>query len=261
MALGTTRPDFDAARRDAVRFRSGGTDCGAWHYPGVNGACGVMGAGLAVTKEPGTDPFAWPFARAGFSVLAFDFRRLGESGGEPRQIVRVREQIDDFHAAIAFARRLPEVDPDRVAVWGFSLSAGHVFRVAAADAGLGAAIAHAPCADGLDATRHAARSTPLGAALRLYAAAARDLLQGALGRGPVLVPLTGPRGSVASITTDDAGNGPSALNPDGRYVWRQEVAARSAVRIGHYRPARVAPKIAVPLLVIAHDDDGVVPPG
>lgn len=113
--------------RDAVRFESHGTDCAAWHYPGTNGACVVMAAGLAVTKEVGTDRFARAFAQAGFTVLAFDYRRLGESGGHPRQIVRIREQLDDWRAALAFARRLPEVDARRVAIWGFSVWAATSF--------------------------------------------------------------------------------------------------------------------------------------
>jgi fermentation-respiration switch protein FrsA (DUF1100 family) len=70
-----------SAAREKARFASEGTECAAWHYPGTNGACVVMAGGGAVTKEPGTDPFAKRFHEAGFSVLAFDYRRLGESGG------------------------------------------------------------------------------------------------------------------------------------------------------------------------------------
>jgi uncharacterized protein len=44
--------------RTKVRFLSGETDCVAWYYPGRNGACVIMAAGLGVTKEPGTDPLA-----------------------------------------------------------------------------------------------------------------------------------------------------------------------------------------------------------
>src|SRR6266496_1810518 len=117
--------------RKKVRFISGDTECAAWHYPGTNGACVIMAGGGAVTKEPGTDLFARRFHEAGFNVLAFDYRRLGESGGQPRQVIRIREQLTDWQAAIAFAAGLPGVDPARLAIWGFSLSGGHVFRVAA----------------------------------------------------------------------------------------------------------------------------------
>src|SRR5436305_11506788 len=82
--------------RQKIRFASGDTECAAWHYPGTNGACVVMTGGFAVTKEPGTDMFARRFADAGFTVLAFDYRHLGESGGHPRQVQRVGEQLADW---------------------------------------------------------------------------------------------------------------------------------------------------------------------
>ena len=243
------------ARRN-VRFASGDTSCAAWHYPGANGACVVMGAGTGVTKEPGTDRFAARFQAAGFSVLAIDFRHLGESGGMPRQVVRVREQLADYAAAIAFARTLPEVDPARIAVWGFSLAGGHVLRVAAEHPELAAAIAQAPLADAPAIAPNAMRSmTPL-AALRLNARGLLDVLGRRAGRPPRLVALAGPRGSVASLTTPDAAKGPQALNPDNRYPdWEQTVAAGSALRLGFYRPASAASRIACPLLVVAYDDD------
>src|SRR4051812_19537201 len=96
--------------REKVRFRSGDDDCAAWHYRGDNGAVIVMAGGFAVPKEPGTDVFAAAFHGAGFSVLAFDYRRIGESGGEPRQVVRMRDQLADWDAAIEYAAELPGVD-------------------------------------------------------------------------------------------------------------------------------------------------------
>ena len=109
--------------REKIRFVSGDTECAAWHYPGTNGGCVVMAGGFAVTKEPGTDLFARRFHEAGFSVLAFDYRHLGESGGQPRQVQRVGEQLADWRAAIGCARALPGVDPARIAIWSFSASA------------------------------------------------------------------------------------------------------------------------------------------
>ena len=71
-----------------------------------------MAEGTGVTKEPATDPFAPHFHAAGFTVLALDFRRLGESGGSPRQVVRVDDQLDDYRRPPShFAATLPEVDP------------------------------------------------------------------------------------------------------------------------------------------------------
>jgi alpha-beta hydrolase superfamily lysophospholipase len=156
-----------------------------------------MAGGLAVTKEPATDPFAERFNEAGLTVLAFDFRRLGESGGDPRQIVRIGEQLADWQAALEFAAGLPGIDPAKLVIWGFSLSGGHVFPVAARNPDLAAAIAVSPLADGQAAMPNAMRyQTPLGM-LRLTGRAVLDAVGGWVGREPLLVPLAGKRGTVA----------------------------------------------------------------
>jgi pimeloyl-ACP methyl ester carboxylesterase len=242
--------------REKVRFASGDTECVAWHYPGVGGAAVVMAGGFAVTKEPGTDLFARRLHEAGFSVLAFDYRRLGESGGRPRQVVRLADQLADWDAAIGAAARLPGVDPARLAVWGFSVSGGHVFRVAARHPELAAAIAQTPNADGLAASRNALRHQSSIAMLRLTGRAVRDGLGGLVGRGPLLVPLVGAPGTVAVLTTPDARASDRVLNPGNRYPdWQQAVAARSALRLGLYRPGRAASRVRCPLLVVACDQD------
>jgi fermentation-respiration switch protein FrsA (DUF1100 family) len=242
--------------REKVRFVSGGTECAAWHYPGANGACVIMAGGFAVTKEPGTDLFAKRFHQAGFSVLAFDYRRIGDSGGRPRQVLPIRGQLADWQAAIAYASSLPGVDSTRLGIWGFSASGGHVFRVAARNPRLAAAIAQTPNADGLAATASAARHQKPLSMLRLTGRGIADSLGGLVGRQPILVPLAGEPGTVAILTTPDALDGDRALNPDNRYPdWQQEVAARSALRLGFYRPGRDASRVSCPLLVLVCDQD------
>jgi pimeloyl-ACP methyl ester carboxylesterase len=242
--------------REKVRFVSGDADCAAWHYPGTNGCCVIMAAGFAVTKEPGTDRFAARFQQAGFGVLAFDYRRLGESGGRPRQVVRLRDQLADWEAAITLAAGLPGVDPARLAIWGFSVSGGHILTIAARHPELAAAIAQTPNADGPAATRNAARHTTRTALLRLTGRAVLDQLGGLVGRAPLLVPLTGKPGTVALLTTPDVAVGDAALNPGDRYPdWQQVVAARSVLAVGSYRPGRYASNVQCPLLVVACEQD------
>src|SRR3954449_6087281 len=106
--------------REKIRFASGSSECAAWYYPGTNGGCVVMTGGFAVTKEPGTDRFAQRFSDPGFAVLAFDHRHLGESGGQPRQVQRVREQLADWRGAVAPAPAPPGGDPAPVALSGLS---------------------------------------------------------------------------------------------------------------------------------------------
>ena len=246
----------DLLQREKVRFSSANTDCAAWHYPGTNRACVVMAGGMGVNKEPGMDRFAVRFQDAGFAVLAFDYRHLGESGGQPRQVVRIKEQLADWQAALDFAPTLPGVDRTKLAIWGFSLSGGHVFSVAARNPQLAAAIAQTPLADGQAVTRNAARhQTPL-AMLRLTGRGILDALGSQVGRPPRLVPLAGEPGVVAALTTPDAIDGGRILNPENRYPdWRQEIAARSALRSGFYRPRRYARHVQIPLLVLVCNED------
>lgn len=243
--------------RVETRFDSGGEECAALHYPGTNGACVVMAPGGGVTKEPGTDGFASAFHSAGFSVLAFDFRHFGNSGGSPRQVIRVKSQLEDLEVALRQAARLPEVDPARIALWGFSLAGGHVMQVAAqSELPVAAVIAQSPYTDGLASTPNALRHETLGVVLRFPFIALQDLVRGAAGRQPRLVPLAGPRGSVAMLTTPDAQDGDRALNPGNRYPeWIQAVAARSVLPLGSYRPGRSATRVQCPMLVVSCIED------
>ncbi|MFE4550528.1 alpha/beta hydrolase [Streptomyces sp. NPDC056785] len=245
-----------------VRFVSGDTTCSAWHYPGTNGGCVIMAGGIAVTKEPASDLFAPRFNEAGFAVLAFDHRRFGESGGEPRQVVRLDDQLADWQAAIGFAAGLPDVDPDGISLWGFSLAGGHVLRVAADNPRLASAIAQSPLVDGRAVAPDALRAmTPL-ALFRLLGRGVVDAAGGLLGRPPLLVPTAGVRGDVAALTTPDAMDGERALDPDRRHPdWERTVAARIVLRLGGYRPGLHAPRIRCPLLVVVCDQDLSALPG
>lgn len=242
--------------RRHVTFVSGATECAAWHYPGTNGACLLMAAGIGVTKEPGTDAFAARFHAAGYSVLAFDYRGFGGSGGRPRQVPRIREQLRDWTAAIAYAARLPEVDPRRLAIWGSSVSGGHVVAVAARHPELAAAVAQTPALDGPALARNAARYQTPAAMARTTALAVADAVGGLLRLPPRLVPLSGPKGSVALLTTPDGQDGGRALDPDGRHAgWQQAAAARAVLALSAYRPGRHASDVRCPLLIVACEDD------
>jgi dienelactone hydrolase len=258
MSVPSLTPTATAVRR-AVRFTVAGTEVAAWYYPGrpaAAGACVVMAGGFGVTKEPATDLFAARLNAAGLGVLAFDYRRLGESGGSPRQVMRVREQLADWQGAVDYAATLPGIDPERIAVWGFSASGGHVFRVAARNPHLAAAIAQTPNAGGPRASFAAMRFQTPGAALRLTARGILDALGAMFGRAPLLVPLGGRPGELAVLTTPDVADTQRALDPDGRHTgWLQQAAARSVLRLALYRPGRAAARVRCPLLVVVCEDD------
>jgi dienelactone hydrolase len=101
----------------------------------------------------------------------------------------VRNQLADWHAAIAFAATLPGVDRNRIALWAYSASAGYLFEVAAHNPGVTAVIAQAPHADGPAGPRNAASHQKPLAMLRFTGRGVRDALRGLVDRRPLLVPL------------------------------------------------------------------------
>ncbi len=72
--------------------------------------CVVMAHGFGGTRTARLDAFAERFAAAGLAAVVFDYRYFGDSTGEPRQLIDIKRQIDDWRAAVAFTRTLPEVD-------------------------------------------------------------------------------------------------------------------------------------------------------
>ena len=99
-------------RRD-VSIPVGPERLAAWWYPPAGerakAPCVVMAHGFAAIKEMRLGAYAERFAEAGFGALIFDYRHFGQSTGEPRNLLDPRVQQEDWRAAVAYARDLPEV--------------------------------------------------------------------------------------------------------------------------------------------------------
>ena len=99
--------------RNELTFASGNDACAAWFYPAAadQGARPiiVMAHGLTGTRRDCLGAFAERFAAAGIAALVFDYRGFGDSTGEP-DLYEPSRQLDDWRAAIAFARSLPDID-------------------------------------------------------------------------------------------------------------------------------------------------------
>ena len=89
-------------------------------------------------------PHAGFLHRAGFALLAFDYRHRGGSEGDA-VTMGVREQ-DDLLGAIDELARHPEVDGDRVAVLGVSMGSVVAILAAARDERVRALVVEAPYA-------------------------------------------------------------------------------------------------------------------
>ena len=130
--------------------------------------CVVMAPGFGGTRDTGgLVAYAQGLAAAGLDVVLFDYRGFGGSSGSPRQLVSAARQRQDYHAAIAAARQLPGVDPDRIVLWGISYSGGHVVRVAAEDGHVAAVVSLTPAMDGVAVLAQLApQCRPMSAAAR-----------------------------------------------------------------------------------------------
>lgn len=113
----------------------------------------VMGGGWCYVKEIVMPHYAKGIVAAGSAVLMFDYRNLGESSGERRQHIDPCEQIEDFRNAVSYAETLPEVDANRIGVWGISYAGGHVIAVAAIDSRVKVAISNIPVVNGFENMR------------------------------------------------------------------------------------------------------------
>ena len=239
------------ADRVDVRFPSGGIECAAWFYQGAAGApVVVMGHGLGGVKEMRLDAFAEKFAAQGYSCLVFDYRHFGGSDGEPRQLLDIDEQLEDWAAAIAFARTRAE----KIVLWGTSFGGGHVIVAAARDGHVDAVISQCPFTDGIAS---ALATNPL-VAVRVTARALRDKLGSALGRARRSIPLAGKPGATALMSSEDALDGYLALLPSGA-LFRNEVLARVGLDIPLRRPGRHASNVTCPILFTVCETDTVAP--
>ncbi len=240
---------------EELSFVSGDDRCAATLYRPAEGEgptpCVVMVQGFSLTRRDGAPRYAEAFARSGFAALTFDLRCFGDSEGEPRQLVDHELQREDAAAAVRFARSLAGIDPDRVVLWGYSFGGGHVLHVAAEDRRLAAAVLHFPMADGLAMLR----MIGWAASLRITGAMLRALV----GRRLVRMPATGPPGSLAVLTQEEAEPGFGAVRGEGS-GWRNETRSRPRQPIAAYRPVKVAGRVACPILVCLGDRDTIVAP-
>jgi alpha-beta hydrolase superfamily lysophospholipase len=237
-------------RQDVV-FTAGSDAGAAWLYRAEGEAQGeapivVMAHGLSGTRRDRLGPFAERFAAIGCSALVFDHRGFGDSEGEP-DLFRPDRQLEDWRAAIAFARGLPGVDAGRVVTFGSSMGGGNALAAAAEDLNVAAAISQVPF---LDIVRQAHRSSPRVVAKMLFAAVS--------GRH---VPAVGQPHEAAFINAPGGEEGwrrVVEIGEDSR--WRNRVSSRWL--LGRpYRPARHAAGLHCPWLVCVGEADRVAKPG
>jgi dienelactone hydrolase len=195
-----------------------------------------------LTRHDGLVAYAQALAEAGAAVLVYDHRYLGDSGGQPRQLVRMSAQLHDRRCAIAYARGLPGIDADKIVVWGYSISGGTAVMAAASDPRVAGAILLCPFLDGRARAITDLTTNP-GNVKWLFAQAIKDMAG-----SHSLVPATAPPSGHGVLTLRGEADGFKSMI-DADSPWRNEVAAGPFATAAFYRPVTKAAKLACPVLV------------
>ena len=214
--------------------------------------CIVMAHGTSATITMATDSVAEAFYRAGYSVLLYDHRNLGNSDGEPRFEINPWIQGRGYRDAIAYLRTRPDID--QVALWGVSYSAMEVLVVGALIDNIAAIVAQNPaCGAALP------NMEPSDASLKSL----KELFASGNVQG-------GPESTVGPVpvVSADQINAPSLLKPIQAFRWFIEHGSRFNTKwqnlasrvVPHtkvpFHPYLTAPYLRVPTLVlIGHHDE------
>lgn len=130
-------PGFDGTVLRGELYRSAADG----PVPGV-----VMTHGFSAVRTMALPTYARTISAGDLAVLLYDHRNLGDSDGEPRQEINPWAQSRDMIAALDWLGAQPEVDADRLGLWGSSFSGGESIVVAAADDRVRAVVANVPFA-------------------------------------------------------------------------------------------------------------------
>jgi fermentation-respiration switch protein FrsA (DUF1100 family) len=248
------------ARRD-IEFDAEGVTLRGWFYTAEGSAPGatvVLAHGFSAVKEMYLDSFAEAFAAAGLNALVFDNRCFGASDGEPRQEIDPWAQVRDYRHAITYASTLPEVNPQRIGIWGSSYSGGHVMVVAAIDRRVQAVVSQVPLISGHDNLRALVRADFIAGFREMFDA---DRLARFRGEAPAMVPVVDPDPLAASaLPTPDSWEWFSETGKTRAPAWRNEVTLRSVEMFTEYEPGVYLPWISpTPLLLVVAAGDHLVP--
>jgi pimeloyl-ACP methyl ester carboxylesterase len=134
---------------EQVMFRSGDVRCAAdLYFPANTQQAGpvpgvVLGHSGGNVKEALADPARY-LAEAGFAALAIDYRTYGASEGEPRGQLFPEKQVEDVRNGVSYLQTRPEVDVNRIGVWGVAIGASVAIQAALVDRRIKCVVAQTP---------------------------------------------------------------------------------------------------------------------
>lgn len=221
------------------------------HLPAV-----IMAHGTSATVRMVAIEYARVFAESGLAVLIYDHRNFGSSEGEPRQEINPWIQCRGYLDALTFAVSRPEIDQDRIALWGDSYSGGQVVTVSACDPRPKAIVAQVPVFGEVPPPMPATSET-------------LQVIKQTLLRGDVTGTPGTTVGPIPVVSPDQLG-APSLLAPIQAFRWFMDYGGRPesgwlnrVTRVIPPTPVMYSPYLCAPfvhartLLVVAPEDEMV----
>jgi uncharacterized protein len=98
-------------------------------------------------------PLTPAFVGQGLACLVYDHRYTGASDGEPRQLFDPWQQCRDLRHVITWAGLQPEIDKQRIGLWGISIGAANSLFTAAQDRRVKGVVALIPPVSGISARK------------------------------------------------------------------------------------------------------------
>ncbi|QUQ72411.1 alpha/beta hydrolase [Kutzneria sp. CA-103260] len=211
----------------------------------------VMAHGFSGVKE-GLEQYATVFSEAGYTVLLYDHRTFGESGGGPRYEVQPFQQVLDWRDAITFLLTQPEVDSSLgVGVFGSSFAGGLGMVVAATDPRVDIVVAQIPNVSGVD---NGTRLLGAEGVAEVKARSIVDRTRRLAGEMPDMIPLFSSDGELCAFpphSVDEVRNDRASET-----TWVNTVTLRSLENYLDFEPAGWVPLISPkPLLMIVGEGD------
>ena len=249
-------------RRD-IEFPSGVSLCRGWLYvpdalaekqpaPAI-----VMAHGFSAVKEMfQLSSYAERFEAAGFIVLVFDFRFLGASDGKPRGQIIPHEQQEDYRNAITWMSLQPEVDANRIGVWGTSLAGGHVLHLSAFDRRIKAVVAQVPTINPVKQIVHRSGKDGLEQLMGMLASDREQRFQDGTVNYVKMVGLPGDLAALGAPGAYEAMMKYASVAP----TWNNQLTLESLENYVEYTPTATIELISpTPLLMVLAEQDSLIP--
>ncbi|MBL8021031.1 MAG: alpha/beta fold hydrolase [Leptospirales bacterium] len=241
---------------ESVSFVSEGETCRGDLYlplPANRPPLVIMAHGFGGERTFALPSYAKYYAERGIAVLLFDYRCFGTSDGALRNWISPRRHKQDWRAAIRFGKTLPQIDADRIALWGTSLSAGHVVAVSAGRNDVRALSLLVPFSDGFSVPVYFPFLFVLKALLR----GILDIVLSLFGK-VYTVPIYEKSENFGLLSTPECWKGYGSI-VDHQSSWRNLAPARIALTLTMYRPILHAKRVKCPVFIVAGEEDSLAP--